>query len=239
MRNKLLLPLLLLLLVGVYSIGYGKEVFKVGTDAQYKPYEYYEKGKLKGFDIELMEAIAKKEGFKLEWHDITFGGLLTALQLNKIDLVISGLSDTEEREKSVDFSKGYITAKEVMLINSELNIKTIEDLDGKKMGASLGSHEIELAKKIKGLEVVVYDNFTQALLDLENKKIDCVMIDINASKGYLNAHKNLKVMMELDGLSKAIAFKKGNPLRDRVNRGLEKVKADGTYDKLMKKYFKK
>ena len=126
--NKLIIGILMI--ASLVGCGEKKEVenttkkvkkIYVGTNAEYKPYEYIENGKIIGFDIEFMEALAKNLGYEIEWKNLSFDGLLPALQTQKIDMVIAGMSPTEERKKAVDFTDIYHSGDQSVLVNKDKN----------------------------------------------------------------------------------------------------------------------
>ena len=223
-----------------------KEVKKiyVGTNAEYKPYEYIEDGKMTGFDIELMEALAKNLGYEIEWNNMSFDGLLPALQTQKIDMVIAGMSPTEERKKAVDFTNIYHSGGQSVLVNKEdTEFKTAEDLKGKSIGVQLGSLQEGIASKIDGTEVKFYNSFTGAVLELNAKKIDAVIVGDIVADNYLKNNKNLKKISLSAEQQKgtngiAIALEKGHTeLLKSLNDGIEELKSNGKYQELLNKYF--
>ena len=118
------------LFIVICSFSFGKTLL-VGTNAEFVPYEYIEDGKLVGFDIELMDAIGKELGYEVKWSNMNFEGLLPALQMNKIDAVIAGMSATAERKKAVGFSKPYLnfsSAHSVIINENNKAILNKEDL---------------------------------------------------------------------------------------------------------------
>ncbi|HAS79325.1 MAG TPA: basic amino acid ABC transporter substrate-binding protein [Fusobacteriaceae bacterium] len=223
-----------------------KEVKKiyVGTNAEYKPYEYIEDGKMTGFDIELMEALAKNLGYEIEWNNMSFDGLLPALQTQKIDMVIAGMSPTEERKKAVDFTNIYHSGGQSVLVNKDdIDIKTAKDLKGKSIGVQLGSLQEGIASKIEGTEVKFYNSFTGAVLELNAQKIDAVIVGDIVADNYLKNNKNLKKISLSAEQQKgtngiAIALEKGHTeLLKSLNDGIEELKSNGKYQELLNRYF--
>ena len=157
--RKFLVTLLSLVL---FVFSFGEKKLYVGTNAEFKPYEYLEGDKIVGFDIELMEAMAEEAGYTVKWNNMTFDGLLPALQMGKIDAVIAGMSPTAERQKAVDFGKPYLnfqTGHAVIVREDEKDIVKNEYLNGKVVGVQLGTKQEDLAKSF-GAEIVRYDSFT-------------------------------------------------------------------------------
>ncbi|MGL4392394.1 MAG: transporter substrate-binding domain-containing protein [Fusobacteriaceae bacterium] len=233
--------LLGVLFLGLSILGFAKEkILIVGTNAEYKPYEYLDGEKIVGFDIEYMETIAKNLGYKVQWADLTFDGLLPALQMKKVDVVIAGMVPTAERKKAVDFSAPYIIDQKtnLVVVGKDSKISKKEDLKGKLVGAQLGTVQEQQAKDL-GAVTKSYPSFVGALLDLQNKKLEAVVIENVTAEGYLKTMKDLKAVDKIVDTNpgSAIAFRKGDKLVNDINKQIEKLKKDGTYDKLYKKYF--
>lgn len=234
--------LVLMLSLVLFVSSFGAKKLYVGTNAEFKPYEYLEGDKIVGFDIELMEAMGKEIGYEIKWNNMTFDGLLPALQMGKIDAVIAGMSPTAERKKAVDFSKPYLnfkTGHSVIVRANETTIVKKEDLNGKTAGVQLGTKQEELAKAL-GANIVRYDSFTGALLALKQNKIDAVVLDEQASAKYLKTMPEVKVADTIydEDPGESIAVKKGNQkLIEELNSAFDKVVENGTYAKILEKYF--
>lgn len=234
--------LVLMLSLVLFVSSFGAKKLYVGTNAEFKPYEYLEGDKIVGFDIELMEAMGKEIGYEIKWNNMTFDGLLPALQMGKIDAVIAGMSPTAERKKAVDFSKPYLnfkTGHSVIVRANETVIVKKEDLNGKTAGVQLGTKQEELAKAL-GANIVRYDSFTGALLALKQNKIDAVVLDEQASAKYLKTMPEVKVADTIydKDPGESIAVKKGNQkLIEELNSAFDKVVENGTYAKILEKYF--
>lgn len=237
---KKLLVLLLSMVLFVSSFG-AKKLY-VGTNAEFKPYEYLEGDKIVGFDIELMEAIAEELGYTVKWNNMSFDGLLPALQMGKIDAVIAGMGPTEERLKAVDFSKPYLnfqTGDAVVVNENETVIVKKENLNGKTVGVQLGTKQEEVSKKF-GASIVRYDSFTGALMALKQNKINAVVVDAQVAENYLKNIKGVKITDTIfnDTPGESIAVKKGNKkLADEINKAFDAIVANGTYEKILVKYF--
>ena len=219
-----------------------KKVIYVGTNAEYKPYEYLENGKVVGFDIDLMEEIGASMGYEIEWTNMSFDGLLPALQAGKVDMVIAGMTPTEERKKAVDFTEVYYSTKQAVLVNKDIEngIKTPADLKGKKIGVQLGTIQEKIALDLKAGEVKSYNSFTGAILDLNEDKIDAVIVGDVVAKPYLENNPKLIVGTVIDKNEdgSAIAMKKGSDdMIAKLNTEIDKIKISGKYDELVTKYF--
>ncbi len=242
--KKMFKSLMLMLVVLMFSACGGKKAEKkvyVGTNAEFAPFEYLEKDKIVGFDIELMEAISKEAGFKIEIKDMAFDGLLPALQTKKVDLVIAGMTATPEREKAVLFSSPYFKAKQVVIIKKGDNsLKNFDDLAGKKVGVMLGFTGDAIVSEIKEAKVERFNAAYVAIGALAEDKLDAVVLDSEPAKKYTETTKGLMIAnIPAEEEDYAIAVRKNDKeLAEKVNKALEAIKANGEYDKILKKYFK-
>ena len=126
----------------------GKKIIVMGTNAEFPPFEYREGEKVVGFDVEIAKKIAEKLGAELQIEDMTFDGLIPALEAGKIDFIAAGMSITEERKKNVDFSNGYYKASQVIItLKDNTEINGPEDLENKTIGVQLGTTGDEEAQK--------------------------------------------------------------------------------------------
>ena len=236
---KKIITLLMLILS---TLSFSAKKLYVGTNAEFKPYEYLENNKMVGFDIELMELLGKKLGYEIKWQDMSFDGLLPALQMKKIDAVIAGMSATEERKKAVSFSIPYIffsNGGHDVIVNSNSKFKKKEDLKGKTIGVQLGTIQEQFAKN-NGSIPKLYNSFTEAMLDLKNNKIDAVIIADVSGQEYLKTMKGIKKIDNIaDNSPKAaIAFRKSDEkLAKEFSTAILKMKDTKKYAELIKKYF--
>lgn len=222
------------------AISFAKEPLYVGTNAEFVPFEYIDNGNIVGFDIELINKIGEKIGRKIKIKNISFDGLLPALQANKIDVIIAGMSVTEERKKFVDFSKDYFVANQVIIVSENNNeIKNIDTLKNKKVGVILGYTGDLIISKFNDINKIQYNSASNAIMALLSNKIDAVILDSAPAKNYINNNKGLKILtMDIESEKYAIAIKKeGGNLVHEINSALDIIKQEGTYDKLIQKYF--
>ena len=222
------------------------KVCRVGTDATYAPFGFKEKntGKLDGFDIDIITAIAKEEGAEVDIQNLNFDALLPALQSNTLDIAISDMTISEERARSVDFSNPYYIAGSGLVVNTDnTNITSFKDLEGKRIGVSIGSTGAEIAGKIPNADVRQFNLIIDAFLELQNRGVDVVINDTPVNEFYVaNKGRGIaKVVGEdYDAAPLGIAVKKGNTeLLDKINSGLSKIKENGKYREIYKKWFGK
>lgn len=212
------------------------KIYKIGTTAEYPPFETLENGKIVGYDVDVINEVAKKIGIKYEWKDMNFDGLISALQSQKIDVVIAGISSTPEREKVVIFSTPYHNAKIAYLMNKN-NPLTMDNLEGKKYGVDLGTTNETTARKIKGANVIAFSSTGGTLLALKSQKVDCILIDESVANMYVKNNPELEIFGYGDGEGKVIAFnKKDTILKENFDKALLELEKDGTLKKLQDKY---
>jgi ABC-type amino acid transport substrate-binding protein len=216
----------------------------VGTSADYPPYEFHKeinkKDEIVGFDIEIARAIAKDLGVQLEIKDMKFDALLASLDSGNVDFVISGMTPTEERKKSVDFTNVYYTAVQTVVVRAEDKdkLKSVDDLKGKKVGVQKGATQEKIAKEqIQGAELKALPKISDLVLELKNKKIDALVVELPVASAYVSKNKDLLVTnipLNTEDSGSAIGVKKGAPeLVEAMNKTLDKLKADKTIDKLV------
>ena len=220
------------------------KVLKMGTSADYAPFEYIDTAKGEeptGIDIELAKTITEKLGYELEIQDMDFGGLISSLQNGQVDFVASAMSATEERKKSVDFSDIYYTSKHIIVSKKGSGLKSVEDLNGKTVGAQLGSIQEtkakELAKTID-LKVDSRNRIPELIQEIKAGRMDAAIIEDTVAKGYLDENPDVEgfTIEDADG-GYALAFPKGSELTKEFNKELKALSDSGELDKIIKKYF--
>lgn len=239
---KKILAVVMMLMLAVLSCGKKEDskTLRVGLNSVFAPFEYKENGQIVGFDVDLINQIGKDLGYKIEIEDQSFDGLIPTLKTGKIDMIISGMTATEERKKSVDFSDEYFKSTNVYLKKKgNNNVTSIDNLSGKKVGASLGTiQEIE-ARKIPGATVVPIEDTVKSIMDLEAGKVDVLILENVIALEYMKKYTDLEVIGEkpLDS-GMAIAFDKGKhtELIQKINEELKTLKSNGKYDELINKY---
>ena len=222
-----------------------QKVIKVGTEPTFAPFEFQEKGskEFTGFDMDLARAIGKKLGKKVEIQNMGFDALIPALNSGNIDAVAAGMSITEERKKAVTFSDPYYTSGLVVVVTKDNNaVKSIKDLEGKKIAVQIGTTGADKAAKVSGAKVTSFNTNAEVFLELENKGVDAVIIDRPVAQYYLTKEgkdKDKIVGDTMDAESYGFAFKKDSKLAADFNKALAELKKDGEYDKIYTKWFGK
>ncbi|MGL5123320.1 MAG: basic amino acid ABC transporter substrate-binding protein [Fusobacteriaceae bacterium] len=232
-----LIKLLLVCVVASISV-YGKTLY-VGTNAEFEPFEYLENGKIVGFDIELIEEIAKILKIDIKMENMAFDGLLPALQMKKVDIVIAGMTASEVRKQFVGFSEPYFTAKQVLLVKEGSSIKSLDDLKNKKVGAVLGYTGDLMVSKINEITVERVSSTAAAIMGLKNEKSEAVILDFAPAQNFVKKNKGLKIVtLDTQDEEYAIATRKDDTeLLANINSALKELKENGVFDKLLFKYF--
>lgn len=226
----------------VASAALADGVLTVGTNAEFPPFEYVgDDGQPDGFDMALVKAIGEKLGVEVKIENMEFASLVTSIG-SKIDIAAAGMTVTEERKQTVDFSNPYYEAVQYVVLPADSAIATAADLEGKTIGVQLGTTGDFIATDIPGSTVSSYNKAVDAVNDLVNGKVDCVIIDKNPAlvfeskfEGQVVAVDGAQFEFEIENY--AIALPKGDTvLAEQINTAIEELKADGTFDELVKTY---
>lgn len=212
----------------------------VGTSADYPPYEFIdEQGKIVGFDIDLANEIAKELGVQLEIVNQNFDSLLAGLQAKQFDVVIAGLTVTEERKQSVDFSEPYFAGGQAIVVHRDrTDIDSLEDLNGKSIAVQIGTYQEQIAReRVQNADVRPYQLFTDAAQAVATKQVDAMIVAKPVADAFAR-DLPLKVVAEIEYSETAMAFPKGSDLVAAVNEILAAMKQDGRMDQLIAKWFK-
>ena len=212
----------------------------MSTNAAFPPYEMTtDSGEFEGIDIETAQAIAEKLGLELQIDDMDFDAALLAVQQGKADMVMAGVTVTDERQNVMDFTDSYATGIQSIIVKEDSDIASVDDLAGKKIGTQRGTTGYLYCSDDFGDEnVVAYDNGLTAVQMLNNGQVDCVVIDNAPAKEFIAANPGLKLLdTAYVEESYAIGVGKGNTeLKDAINTALEELKADGTLQAIVDKY---
>ena len=240
-RRNVLKASLALALASTAALSFAQtDVLKVATDATFPPMEFVDNGKYTGFDIELVEAVAAKLGKKVEWVNIDFKGLVPGLVSKRFDMAVSGIYITEERKKVVDFTQSYYAGGLVALVKQGSTIKTLKDLDGKKVSVQVGTKSVgyltEHFPKVQRVEV----EKNQEMFNLVAiGRADAAVTGKPAAFQYLRTRGGMQVLPEqITTEEYGMAVRKDTPeLTRAVNHALEQLKADGSYQAIVNKWF--
>ena len=212
----------------------------MSTNAAFPPYEMTtDSGEFEGIDIETAQAIADKLGLELQIDDMDFDAALLAVQQGKSDMVMAGVTVTDERQNVMDFTDSYATGIQSIIVKEDSDIASVDDLAGKKIGTQRGTTGYLYCSDDFGDEnIVAYDDGLTAVQMLNNGQVDCVVIDNAPAKEFVAANPGLKLLdTAYVEESYAIGVGKGNTeLKDAINTALEELKADGTLQAIVDKY---
>lgn len=217
-------------------------VLTAGTNAEFPPFEYVgDDGEADGFDIALIKAIGEKLGVEVQVENMEFASLVASIG-SKIDVAIAGMTITDERKATVDFSDPYYEAVQYVILPAGSKIAAAEDLKGKKIGVQLGTTGDFIAEEIEGAETSQYNKGVDAVNDLVNGRLDCVIIDKNPAlvfeskfEGQVTAVEGAQFGFETEEY--AIAIPRGDTaLAEKINTALQEIKNDGTFDALVSEY---
>ena len=221
------------------------EVLTMATNAYFKPYEYYEGDKIVGIDAEIAEAIAQKLGKQLVINDMQFDSILTAVQTGSVDFGMAGMTVTEERLESVNFTSSYATGVQSIIVKEGSPIATVDDLYAEgaayKVGVQLGTTgDIYSTDDFGAENVNQYANGNEAVMALLGGAVDCVIIDNQPAKALVEANEGL-VILETSYADEEYAIcvaKEKEDLLADLNAAIEELIADGTVDAIIAKYIK-
>ena len=211
----------------------------MATNATFPPYEMTtDAGEFEGIDIETAQAIADKLGLELQIDDMDFDAALLSVQQGKADIVMAGVTVTDERKAVMDFSDSYATGIQSIIVPEGSDIASPDDLAGKKIGTQRGTTGyIYCSDDFGDDNVVAYDDGLTAVQALNNGQVDAVVIDNAPAKEFVAANPGL-VILDTSYAEEdyAIGMAKGSSLEDAVNATLEELKADGTLQAIVDKY---
>jgi len=234
--------LLLLLIAHSASIAQTQRVLTVGTEPAFPPFEFQAAGGgLQGFDIDLMQAIAQAEGFRVEFQSLPFDGLIPGLQARTVDAAISSMTITAERQKTVDFSPPYFKAGLAIAVRTNNTSTTdLASLQNQTIGVQIGTTGAETARKISGATIRTFDSAPLALQALLNGNVSAVINDAPVTLYAIKANSlnGIKVTSQL--LTEefyGIALPQNSPNLAQINAGLTRILSNGTYDQIYRKWF--
>lgn len=227
--------------------GEGKK-YTIACDAKYAPFSFEEDGSYKGIDVEVLDAIAKEEGFDYELKPMDFDAIIPGLTSNQLDGAIAGMSITDERKKSLDFSDGYFESGLSIVVNADnTSINGESDLQGKSAAVKKGTAGAKFAEDNTdkyGLKLNYLQDSPTMFLEVENGNSDFLLEDypVIAYKIKVDGASKLKIAGDkLTSVDYGFAVNKGKnaELLNKFNEGLKKIKENGEYDKIVNQYIAK
>jgi polar amino acid transport system substrate-binding protein len=221
-------------------------VLVVGTDAAYTPFESQnDKGEIVGFDIDVVNAVAKKAGLEVKFVNTPWEGIFNALDQGDRDLLVSAITVTDERRQTMDFSQPYFDARQLIAVRSDSPVAKFNDIKTLKVGVQNGTTGDEVVGKLLGkssTSIKRFESTPLALKELEAGGVEAVVADNGVVVHYLanNTAGGFKTVSDAGfPVEKyGIAVKRGNSeLLAKINQGLEGIRADGTYAKIYASHF--
>jgi len=243
----------LILLAGLPFVGFMKEnaaaakKIVVATDATWAPMEFVDEStkEIVGFDIDFMKAVAQSGGFEVEFKNTAWDGIFAGLATDKYDAIISSVTITEERKKEMDFSKPYINAGQILVVQkSSKGVTKLEQLKKKTVGAQIGTTGAFEIEKVKGVTPKTYDEIGLAFEDLVNGRIAGIVCDTPVAANYALQNEKYKGKLKIVGEPftqefYGVVVKKGNAaLLDMINKGIDKVVGTKQYSEFEKKWLR-
>lgn len=218
------------------------KVLRAGTEPAFAPFEFPQEGskELTGFDVELVQALGQKLGYKVEMVSMGFDALIPALQAGNIDVAIAGMTITDERKKVVDFTDSYYTSGLMIMVRKDSTVKSIDDLKGKTIACQIGTTGENKSRSVEGATVKAFNTQDEAALELKNGGADAVIGDAPVIEYYMTkAGKEFAktVGEKMEAEPYGIALKKDNKLTADLNKALAEMQKNGEYDKLYTKWF--
>lgn len=214
----------------------------MASNIAYPPFEFNEGGEPTGFDIDLMNEIADRAGYQVDYQNVRFDGIIQGLASGQYDVAISAMTITPEREEQVDFSEPYFNADQSLLVQEGSGIQSTDDLGEATVGVESGTTG---ALEAQALEeegsvgsVRTFNTVTNAFNALENGQVDAVINDFPVSQDRVQESEGLEIVQNIPtGEQYGIAFPEDSELRQPMNEALAEIKEDGTYAEIYEKWF--
>lgn len=223
-----------------------QETYVVGAGGTYRPFEYENNQKqLEGFDIDIIKAIAKAENFNVKLVNTPWEGIFATLNSGDRDIIISGITITDKRKQMVDFSAPYFPAEQAIVVPANSTVTSLSSLKNEKVGvvnSSTGDIVVSDTLGKNSTAIKRFDNTPLMLQELFEDGVSAAVGDVGVVKYYIKQHPDKKFRLVSDDKFErqyfGIAVAKGNEaLRDKINAGLQKIIADGTYATIYKTWF--
>jgi polar amino acid transport system substrate-binding protein len=236
-----LLCMALVLIIGSTAVIGAKPVLKVGTSADFPPFEFQDEktGAYLGFDIDLIQAVGAAADMEVQIVNTAWDGLIPGLLTGNYDCIVSAMTITDERLKAVAFSDPYFSAGQVIVTRADdSSIQTVEDLEGKKISVQIGTTGDLAASDIQGATVKRFNLAPDAIQEVRNGSVPACIIDLAVAAEIAKEYDDIKFGEPFTMEYYGIAMRKNNTdLIKKINRALASVKASGEYDKIYANWF--
>ena len=220
-----------------------KDKWVMAINATFPPFESIDEKdatKFVGVDIDIANHIAEKMGVELEINDMQFSALVPTMTSGRADIIVSGISPTEERLEVIDFSEPYFFPMNAIICSAETDYKTLNELEGKKIGVSMGTSYANVAKTVTGAEVMELDSTPLVIQEIVNGRCDAGIFDATQAAEFCKENEGLTyTIIPSDitlGDTFAIAVPKGADYLDDINAILDEMKEDGSMHDILVKW---
>lgn len=223
--------IIFLFLLFVVGCGRSENEIILATEAGFAPYEYYENGEIVGIDIDIAREVAKELGKELVIKDIAFDSIINEVKTGKSDFAAAGISYTKERGKAVLFSINYVDSKQVVVVRNDSSINSSSDLKNAKIAVQLGSvADTYVTSEYKKAEIIRQKKYLTTIQDLEDGKVDCVVMDELPALEILKTKSNMRILEKpLVTDSYGIIVRKSNDeLLEVINKVIKRMQDDGS-----------
>jgi glutamine transport system substrate-binding protein len=222
-----------------------RKELRVVTDAAYAPFEYMEGDKIVGFDIDFLKAVAKEAGYELKIEHVGWDPIFVEIKSKRADLAISSITINDERKQTYDFSLPYFLSTNKILVREDSDIKSAADLKGKKVAVQNGTTGQEAMDKLLGKnnkDIKKFENNNLAIMEMMSGGADAVVADNGVVEVYAKNNPNEKLKVIEDGGSfdaefYGLLFPKGTEIKADLDKAIEKIFENGTYEKIYKEWF--
>ncbi len=241
MKRSVIVLLAVCSMIGLCACSGSKsDKLVMATNAAFPPYESVDGSDIVGIDPEIAKLIADDLGKELVIEDMAFDSIIAAVQSGKADIAMAGMTVTEDRKQNINFSDPYTEAAQVIVVKSESDVASPDDLSGKTIGVQIGTTGDIYAEDIEGATIERYSKYFEAINALLQGKIDAVIVDREPAKVFVSENEELKMIDEEFTVEEyAIGVAKENTeLLDQINASLKKLKDSGKIDEIIGKYIK-
>lgn len=222
-----------------------KKTLRVVTAAEYAPFEYMDKGEIVGFDVDLMNAVAKEAGYEVKIENVGWDPIFVEIEGKRADLAASAITINDKRKASYDFTSPYFLSTNMILVKEGSTVKTAADLEGKKIAVQNGTTGQAAVEKLFGENnenLKKFENIPLAIMELKNGGVDAVVADNTVVEEYVkNNPKDKLVVIEDDKAFEpefyGLLLPKGSELKADMDKALNTVLENGTYTKIYKEWF--
>lgn len=218
-----------------------ENILIVGTNAEYAPFSFVQGKTVTGFDIDLIEEVAKRLNKTIQLQDMPFDGLISSLQLGSIQVIAAGITPTAERAERIIFTKPYLTGDQLLIVSrADAPLKNINALKGKKVAVNEGFTADYYMSKIPGIDLTKFATAIESFMTLESGRVDALVAAQNTIKPFLDHYgaQNFSVS-PIPGTTDeyALAISKKYPeLLEPIQKAIDDMAADGSLEKLKEKW---